>query len=58
MEGKICIITGANSGIGYEIAKELAKLKVTVVMACRSMTRGQEALDKLKQEVKDGELVS
>lgn len=57
MEGKICIITGANSGIGYEIAKELAKLKVTVVMACRSMTRGQEALDKLKQEVKDGELV-
>lgn len=57
MEGKVCIVTGANSGIGYETAKELAKLKATVVMACRSMTRGLEALDKLKKDVKDGDLV-
>lgn len=58
MEGKVCIITGANSGIGYETAKELAKLKATVVLGCRSMIRGQEALEKLKKEVQDGQIVS
>lgn len=58
MEGKVCIITGGNSGIGFETAKELAKLKATVVIACRSMERGREALDKLKSEVKDGKVVS
>ncbi|KAL1451859.1 hypothetical protein WDU94_006195 [Cyamophila willieti] len=57
MEGKVCIVTGANCGIGYETVKELAKLKATVVMGCRSMERGQEALDKLKSEVKDGQVV-
>ncbi|XP_017302004.1 retinol dehydrogenase 12-like isoform X5 [Diaphorina citri] len=57
MEGKVCIITGANSGIGYETAKELAKLKATVVLGCRSMIRGQEALEKLKKEVQDGQIV-
>ena len=43
MEGKICIVTGANSGIGKATAIELAKLKVTLVMLCRSKERGEEA---------------
>lgn len=42
-EGKIAIVTGANSGIGFEAAKRLAARGATVVLACRSETRGQEA---------------
>lgn len=43
MEERICLITGANSGIGKETAKVLAKMNVTVVMLCRNKERGEEA---------------
>lgn len=47
MEGRICLITGANSGIGKETAAALASLGATVVMACRSRERGQAVLDEI-----------
>lgn len=43
MDGKVVIVTGANSGIGFETALELAKRKATVILACRSMERGKRA---------------
>jgi NAD(P)-dependent dehydrogenase (short-subunit alcohol dehydrogenase family) len=43
MEGKICIITGANSGIGKATAIGIAKMNATVVMLCRSKETGEEA---------------
>lgn len=45
--GKIAIITGANSGIGFETAKALAKMGMTVVMACRNLEKAEEAKKKL-----------
>ncbi len=47
MKGKICVITGANSGIGKVIARELAALEATVVMVCRSRERGEAALGEI-----------
>lgn len=44
MRGKICLVTGANSGIGKVTAAGLAKMGATVVMACRDQARGEEAL--------------
>ncbi len=43
MEGKICLITGANSGIGYATAIGLAKLNAHVIMVCRNKERGESA---------------
>ena len=43
MEGKICIITGANSGIGKATAIGLAKMGATIVMMSRNKERGEEA---------------
>ena len=43
IEGKICLITGANSGIGKATAIGLAKMDAIVVMLCRSKERGEEA---------------
>lgn len=45
--GKVAVITGANSGIGYEIALELAKKGATVILACRDMRKAEEAKSKI-----------
>jgi len=42
--GKVAIVTGANSGLGFASAKALAQKGAEVVFACRSEERGQEAL--------------
>lgn len=51
MQDKIVVITGANSGIGYETAKALAAKGAHVVMACRNADRAKTALDALKRDV-------
>ncbi|MFX1558339.1 MAG: SDR family oxidoreductase [Promethearchaeota archaeon] len=43
MEGKICMITGANSGIGKATAIGLAQMNATIVMVCRNKERGEPA---------------
>ncbi len=43
MQGKICLVTGATSGIGKATALALAQMGATVVMACRDRARGEEA---------------
>ena len=48
--GRVAVITGANSGIGFEMARELARKGGTVVMACRSESRGQRALARIRAE--------
>jgi NAD(P)-dependent dehydrogenase (short-subunit alcohol dehydrogenase family) len=47
MEERICMVTGANSGIGKETAAALARMGATVVMVCRSRERGQAALNEI-----------
>lgn len=47
MAGKVCMVTGANSGIGKVTASALAGMGATVVMVCRSRERGEAA----RQEV-------
>lgn len=43
MEGKISIVTGANSGIGYQTALGLARMAGAVVMVCRNKERAERA---------------
>jgi NAD(P)-dependent dehydrogenase (short-subunit alcohol dehydrogenase family) len=49
MQGKICMVTGANSGIGKETAIGLAKQGATVVMVCRDAAKGEAALKEIKE---------
>lgn len=41
MQGKVCLVTGTNSGIGKETALGLAKLGATIVMVCRDRAKGE-----------------
>jgi|SRR5215510_1134124 len=50
MVGKVCIVTGANTGIGKETALGLARLGATMVMVCRDRQRGEEAQHEIKQK--------
>jgi NAD(P)-dependent dehydrogenase (short-subunit alcohol dehydrogenase family) len=50
MKEKFCIITGANSGIGYETALALAKEGAHVLMVSRSKTKGEAARAQVQSE--------
>jgi NAD(P)-dependent dehydrogenase (short-subunit alcohol dehydrogenase family) len=52
-QGDIALITGANKGIGYEIARGLGAKKIKILLGARDAARGQAAADKLKAEGAD-----
>ncbi len=49
MNSKICIITGANSGIGKAVAIQVAQEGYRVIIACRNQQRGEQALQDVRQ---------
>ncbi|XP_029464025.1 WW domain-containing oxidoreductase [Rhinatrema bivittatum] len=50
LTGKVVIVTGANSGIGFETARSLALHGALVVLACRNVARATEAMRKILDE--------
>ncbi len=50
MGGKVCIVTGANSGLGLEVARGLAAGGATVHMLCRNPERGEQARQAVADE--------
>lgn len=44
------LVTGANQGIGYEIARGLGKIGFTPILGCRSISKAQEAAQRLAAE--------
>jgi len=49
MTGKVCIVTGANAGIGKQTALGVARLGAVVVMLCRDRDRGEAAQREIKR---------
>lgn len=47
---KVALITGANKGLGLEMARQLAQAGVTVALAARDQQKGEEAAEKLRKE--------
>jgi NAD(P)-dependent dehydrogenase (short-subunit alcohol dehydrogenase family) len=49
MQSKLCLVTGASSGLGKAIAAGLARKGATVVLACRDQARGEAALADIRR---------
>jgi NAD(P)-dependent dehydrogenase (short-subunit alcohol dehydrogenase family) len=49
--GRVAVVTGANGGLGYVTARELARKGARVVLACRNEEKAWEAADRLGAEV-------
>jgi NAD(P)-dependent dehydrogenase (short-subunit alcohol dehydrogenase family) len=56
-KNKVALITGANKGLGLEIARQLGQQGVTVVLAARDKAKAEEAAKKLKAEGVDAHAV-
>ncbi len=53
LSDKVIIVTGANSGIGFEASKVFAAKGAKVILACRNLAKGQSALVDIKQALPD-----
>lgn len=49
--GKLALVTGANSGIGFHAALELARAGCEVILAARSQEKGREAVERIRREL-------
>lgn len=55
-KGRIAIVTGANTGLGFETAKGLASKGAKVIMACRNEAKANQAMADIKKVVVDADL--
>jgi len=49
--GRVALVTGANSGIGFETARALAEKGARVFLGCRSSKRGPQAVARIREQV-------
>jgi short-subunit dehydrogenase len=56
LSGKTIIVTGGNSGLGYESVKAFALKGATVVLACRNLEKGEKAQSEIMKENPAGEI--
>ncbi|MFX1255191.1 MAG: oxidoreductase [Promethearchaeota archaeon] len=54
--GKVAVVTGANSGTGFEVTKALSAKGAHVVLACRNMEKGTKAIENIQKAIPNASL--
>jgi len=57
LTGKLAIVTGANSGLGFGLARRLSAAGADVVMAIRNRAKGEAAIEEIRATVPDAKLI-
>ena len=57
LDGVVAVVTGANSGLGLITARELARAGASVVIACRSLSKGETAAGVIRGAVPEADVV-
>lgn len=55
-KGRVAVVTGANSGLGFQTARALASKGVHVVLAVRSPQKGRDVVDRIRPTAPDSRL--
>jgi NAD(P)-dependent dehydrogenase (short-subunit alcohol dehydrogenase family) len=56
LTGNIALVTGGNSGLGFETVKALAGKNAHTVLACRNVEKGHAAQDQISQQMPDASI--
>lgn len=56
LRGRFAVVTGANSGLGFGLAKRLSAAGADVVMAIRDRTKGEQAIAEIRREVPEAKV--
>src|SRR6201996_742313 len=56
LSGKLAVVTGANSGLGFGLARRLSAAGADVVMAIRNRAKGEAAIEQIRNSVPDAKL--
>lgn len=54
--GKIAVVTGSNTGIGFDTARMLAENRAKIVIAVRTIEKGEKAADKIRKKFADADI--
>ncbi|XP_060030751.1 retinol dehydrogenase 12 isoform X2 [Erinaceus europaeus] len=57
LPGKVVVVTGANTGIGKETARELARRGARVYIACRDVLKGESAASEIRADTKNSQVL-
>ncbi len=57
LSGRLAVVTGANSGLGFGLAKRLAAAGADVMLAVRSREKGEAAIDQIRRTVPAAKLI-
>ena len=57
LSGKLAVVTGSNSGLGFGLARRLSAAGADVVMAVRNRAKGEAAIDEIRATVPDAKLI-
>ena len=52
LDGKTAIITGGNTGLGFETTKDLAKRGARVLMLCQHKNEAEDAMKRIEMELR------
>src|ERR1700743_1981926 len=56
LSGKLVVVTGANSGLGFGLSRRLSAAGADVIMAIRNRAKGEAAIDEIRKTVPDAKL--
>ena len=56
LDGKKCLVTGANSGLGFAVTRLFAKSGAEVIMLCRDESKAKKAIEDIRREIPDSRL--
>jgi len=54
---KVVVVTGANSGTGFETTKVFASKNASVILACRNLDKGEAAISEIKRSFPDVDVI-